>query len=54
MESVVRKAIDTVKSRLKWKRPISAKEKETYTLVSKILFSKKFIDKYFILKEETK
>ena len=54
LESVVRKAIDTVKSRLKWKRPISAKEKETYTLVRKILFSKKFIDKYLILKEETK
>ena len=48
MEEVVMNAIDIVKERLKWKRPITAKEKETYTLVSRTLFSKSFVDKYFI------
>ena len=46
-ESVVRKAIDTIKNRLKWKRPITAKEKETYTLVERTLFSQSFRTKYF-------
>lgn len=46
-ESVVRKAIDTIKNRLKWKRPITAKEKETYTLVERTLFSQAFRNKYF-------
>ena len=46
-ESVVRKAIDTIKNRLKWKRPITAKEKETYTLVERTLFSQAFRTKYF-------
>lgn len=46
-ESVVRKAIDTIKNRLKWKRPITAKEKETYTLVERTLFSQLFRTKYF-------
>jgi len=46
-ESVVRVAIDTIKNRLKWKRPITAKEKETYTLVERTLFSQAFRTKYF-------
>lgn len=46
-EQVARHAIDKVKSRLKWKRPITAKEKETYTLVERTLFSKEFLKKYF-------
>lgn len=46
-EDAVREAIETVKGRLKWKRPISSKEKETYTLVSRTLFSKRMLDKYF-------
>ena len=33
LQGVVREAIETVKGRLKWKRPITAKEKETYTWV---------------------
>lgn len=45
--SVVKVAIDTIKSRLKWKRPITAKEKETYTLVERTLFSQAFRTKYF-------
>lgn len=49
LEEVVHKAIETVKGRLKWKRPITAKEKETYTLVSRTLFSKKFVEKYLSL-----
>lgn len=48
LEEVVRVAIETVKNRLKWKRPITAKEKETYTLVERTLFSKSFVDKYFV------
>lgn len=40
-------ALQTVKDRLKWKRPISSKEKETYTLVKRTLFSKSFISKHF-------
>ena len=47
LEQVIRKSIETVKSRLKWKRPISAKEKETYTLVERNLFSKQNLEKYF-------
>ena len=39
-------AIDTVKNRLKWKRPITSKEKETYTMVRRTLFSKSFKEKY--------
>lgn len=46
-ELVVRKAIDTIKNRLKWKRPISSKERETYTLVRRTLFSVAFRNKYF-------
>ena len=46
-ESIVRVAIDTIKNRLKWKRPITAKEKETYTLVERTLFSQAFRNKYF-------
>lgn len=46
-EEVVRFALDMVKTRLKWKRPVSTKERETYTLVERTLFSKAFISKYF-------
>lgn len=46
-EEVVRLALDKVKTRLKWKRPVSTKERETYTLVERTLFSKAFISKYF-------
>ena len=48
-EEVVHQAIEIVKGRLKWKRPITAKEKETYTLVNRTLFSKKFVEKYLSL-----
>ena len=47
VEDVVRTALDKVKERLKWKRPVSTKERETYTLVERTLFSKAFIGKYF-------
>ena len=47
-EEIVRKTLTTVKNRLKWKRPVSTKEKETYTLVERNLFSKQNISKYFI------
>lgn len=46
-EGVARKALETVKNRLKWKRPVSSKEKETYTLVERTLFSQAYINKYF-------
>ena len=46
-QQVVKKAVDTVKGRLKWKRPVSSKEKETYTLVERTLFSKAYLAKYF-------
>ncbi len=46
-EEVVRESLETVKKRLKWKRPISTKEKETYTLVERHLFSKQNIARYF-------
>lgn len=47
LDQIVREAINIVKGRLKWKRPITAKEKETYTLVERTLFSKSFVSKYF-------
>lgn len=46
LDQIVREAINIVKGRLKWKRPITAKEKETYTLVERTLFSKSFVSKY--------
>ena len=46
-EGVARKALEAVKNRLKWKRPVSSKEKETYTLVERTLFSQAYINKYF-------
>ena len=46
-EGVARKALETVKNRLKWKRPVSTKEKETYTMVERNLFSKQNLTKYF-------
>ena len=46
-EFVVSEALQAIKDRLKWKRPISSKEKETYTLVSRTLFSNAFRKKYF-------
>lgn len=47
LHDIIKIALQTVKDRLKWKRPISSKEKETYTLVKRTLFSKAFINKYF-------
>lgn len=47
-------ALQAVKDHLKWKRPISSKEKETYTLVKRKLFSSKFKDKYFISNKNEK
>lgn len=46
-EGVIREALETVKKRLKWKRPVSTKEKETYTLVERHLFSKQNVARYF-------
>ena len=47
MEEPVVMAIEKVKGRLKWKRPITSKEKETYTLVTRTLFSKEYLKKYY-------
>lgn len=47
LEDIIGIALQTVKDRLKWKRPISSKEKETYTLVKRTLFSKAFVSKHF-------
>lgn len=47
IHSIVEMALKVVKDRLKWKRPVSSKEKETYTLVKRTLFSAKFKEKYF-------
>jgi len=46
-ESIARLALQTVKDRLKWKRPISSKERETYYLVRRTLFSETFRKKFF-------
>lgn len=46
-EGVARIALKTIKDRLKWKRPISSKERETYFLVRRTLFSETFKKKYF-------
>lgn len=46
-EEIAQKALQTVKDRLKWKRPISSKERETYTLVRRTLFSENYRNKYF-------
>lgn len=46
-DGIVRIALQTVKDRLKWKRPISSKERETYYLVRRTLFSDAFRKKYF-------
>lgn len=46
-DSITRIALQTVKNRLKWKRPISSKERETYYLVRRTLFSENFKKKYF-------
>jgi len=46
-EEVIRKALDAVKNRLKWKRPVSSKEKETYTMVERTLFSKQNVARCF-------
>lgn len=46
-EQIADAALQTVKNRLKWKRPISSKERETYTLVRRTLFSVAFKKKYF-------
>ena len=47
IHDVIGIALQTVKDRLKWKRPISSKERETYTLVKRTLFSKAFVSKHF-------
>jgi hypothetical protein len=47
LHDIIGIALQTIKDRLKWKRPISSKEKETYTLVKRTLFSKAFVSKYF-------
>jgi hypothetical protein len=52
LKDVAWKAIDVIKKRLKWKRPITSKEKETYTLVHRTLFSKAFVKKYLTKEEE--
>lgn len=46
-DGIVRIALQSIKDRLKWKRPISSKERETYYLVRRTLFSEKFKKKYF-------
>lgn len=46
-EKVAYESLQTVKNRLKWKRPVSTKEKETYTMVERNLFSKQNLTKYF-------
>lgn len=46
-DGIARIALQTVKDRLKWKRPISSKERETYYLVRRTLFSDAFRKKYF-------
>ena len=46
-EQIADAALQAVKNRLKWKRPISSKERETYTLVRRTLFSVAFKKKYF-------
>ena len=46
-DGIARIALQTVKDRLKWKRPISSKERETYYLVRRTLFSEAFRKKYF-------
>ena len=52
LKDVAWKAIDIIKKRLKWKRPITSKEKETYTLIHRTLFSKAFVEKYLTKEEE--
>jgi hypothetical protein len=46
-DGIARIALQTIKDRLKWKRPISSKERETYYLVRRTLFSDAFKKKYF-------
>ena len=46
-DGIARIALQTIKDRLKWKRPISSKERETYYLVRRTLFSDAFRRKYF-------
>lgn len=46
-EDIAQKALQTIKDRLKWKRPISSKERETYTLVRRTLFSENYRNKFF-------
>jgi len=53
-EQIADAALQTIKNRLKWKRPISSKERETYTLVRRILFSAAFKMKYFKQNQSSK
>ena len=46
-DGIASTALKTVKDSLKWKRPISSKERETYYLVRRTLFSETFRKKYF-------
>ena len=46
-DGIARIALQPIKDRLKWKRPISSKERETYYLVRRTLFSDAFRRKYF-------
>lgn len=46
-EQIVREAISEFKDSLKWKRSITEKSKETYYLVRRKVFSKKFQNRYF-------
>lgn len=45
-EDLVRRSLQVVKDRLKWKRPVTSKDKETFTLVCRNLFSKANIAKF--------
>lgn len=45
-EVLVRRSLKIVKDRLKWKRPVTVKDRETFALICKNLFSKANIAKY--------
>ena len=46
-EEVIQLALAEIKRRLKWKRPVSTKERETYFMVERKLFSNEFRKKFF-------
>lgn len=45
-EVLVRRSLKIVKDRLKWKRPVTVKDRETFALICKNLFSKANTAKY--------